>query len=65
MPIHARGPNPPSPRNAHDIKTVAGGVSEVTSSDSLGPMIRKALNRQRSETKKPKKPEKPRISQVR
>ena len=42
-----------------------GGVSEVTSSDSRGPMTRNALNRQRSETKNPRKPETPSTCQTR
>ena len=42
-----------------------GGVSEVTSSESRGPMTRKALKSRRSETKNPRKPEAPSTSHIR
>jgi len=64
MATHANAGSP-LPCQAHDIKTTSGGVSDVTSSDSLGPIIRNALKRQRSETKNPRKPEAPRINQTR
>ena len=63
MPAHARGPRAPPPRKVREIKTVAGGVSDVTSRANRGPMTRNALNRQRSETQKPRKPETPSVSQ--
>jgi len=48
----------------HETSAAVGGASACSSSVSRGPIINRALNAHRSQTKNPISPDKPRISHV-